>query len=115
VIRRSPRLAGVASGSRTNASAGHSCAECGVALTPSQCRRRARYCKATCRATAHRRRRDGSPAFRAFTDRMRDRLAIGEVPYGNTIFLNPPIEIAAEIEPEIIDAPSSPPREPVGT
>jgi hypothetical protein len=46
---------------------------------------------------------------------MRDRLAIGEVPYGNTTFLNPPIEIAAEIEPEIIDAPSSPPREPVGT
>jgi hypothetical protein len=91
-------------GSRTNASVGHSCQECGLALTPSQCRRRAKYCRPTCRVAAHRRQRDGSPAFRAFTDRMRDRLALGEARYGNTTFAKSPLEIAAEIEPEIVDA-----------
>jgi hypothetical protein len=54
------------------------------------CGRRPKYCRAACRAAAHRRQRDGSPAFRAFTDRMRDRLALGEARYGNTTFAKSP-------------------------
>jgi hypothetical protein len=35
---------------------------------------------------------------------MRGRLALGEARYGNTTFAKSPLEIAAEIEPEIVDA-----------
>jgi hypothetical protein len=79
------------------------CERCGSALTSEQQRRRARFCRPSCRPEASRVPRQRPAECTVFVDMAAERFEKGAVAYGDKSFSQEPGELVRQIDEEIVD------------
>jgi hypothetical protein len=83
---------------RTCASTGHSCERCGSPLNATQLKRRARFCRAACRAAASRRCLEGPEGWRSFVAAVSERLSNGAATDSGSAETRPLPQLGRELE-----------------